>query len=116
MADDVWTAGAASEPDLKDLARTAWTLGLVAVGLAMVAPCTSYLTAFGALPLGLMALARARRVTEAGGGDEATGVYARTAQITGLIAAVWSGLLLLFLGSIVLLYAGMFAMVFAGQL
>lgn len=116
MADDQWATGSATESDLREQARTAWTLGLVAMGLAMVAPCGSYLTLLGALPLGLMAMSRARRVLDHGSLDEGTEVYAKTGQITGLISAIWAGILLLIVGSVVLMYVGLFALAFSGNL
>ena len=99
----------AVDPDLRDTARNAWTFGVVAVVLATVAPCASYVTVAAALPLGLLAMSRARTVLASPNVDEATTIYARTGQILGLGAAAWSVLLLLFVSAIVLLYFGMFA-------
>ena len=80
----------AFDTDLRDVARNAWSFGLAAVLLAMIAPCASYMTLLAALPLGLVAMSRARIVLAAPNVDSTSEVYARTAQITGLSAAVFS--------------------------
>lgn len=100
---------------LRDDARAAWGFGIAAILLAMVAPCMTYVTAMIALPLGLIAMSKAKAVL-AQGPDEATEVYARTGQILGVTAAVWSGLLLFLLLSIVMLYAGIFGLAILGNL
>ncbi len=107
-----WAAPAAVDPTLRETARSAWTFGLLAAGLAMLTPCSSYMTALMALPLGLFAMSRARAVLESGAPlDEATELYAKTGRITGLTAAIVSGVIVTFVLAIILLYAGMFAMV-----
>ncbi len=98
------------DAELRDIARNAWSFGLLAVVLAMVAPCGSYLTLLAALPLGLVAMSRARAVLSAPNLDPTTEVYARTGQITGLSAAIWSGIILVLLLAFILLYAGVIAM------
>jgi hypothetical protein len=99
-----------SSSSLRDDARTAWGFGIAAVLLSMVAPCMSYMPALIAVPLGLVAMRKAQGVL-ASAPDEATEVYARTGQILGIVGAVWSAILLLFLGAILLMYGGMFALI-----
>ncbi|MEZ4236076.1 MAG: hypothetical protein R3F59_07925 [Myxococcota bacterium] len=100
---------------LRDKARNSWTFGIAAVILAMLA-CGSYITVLIALPLGIMATSNARAVLASPDLDGVSEVYARTGQITGLAAALWSGLVLLLLLAFIVLYGGMFAMVFAANL
>jgi hypothetical protein len=97
-------------PSARDDARTAWGFGIAAVLLAMVAPCMSYMPALIAVPLGLVAMSKAKQVL-AEQADEATEAYARTGQILGIAGAVWSTVLLLFIGAILLMYAAMFALI-----
>ena len=97
-----------SEESVRQKARTAWSLGLVAIILCVVAPCAGYISLLAALPLGWIAMAQARRVLE-DGPDEASEAYARTAQITGVTSLVWSSLMLLAFIGFVLLYAGLIA-------
>lgn len=99
---------------LREEARSAWGFGLAAMGLAMVAPCGSYITLLAALPLGIIAMSRAKRILEGGGTDldAATQVYAETARLTGLMAAIWSALILVIVVLFILLYVGMFAVMF----
>ena len=99
--------------ELHEQARSAWIFGLTAKALAMVA-CGSYVTLLAALPLGLLAMSRARALLEGPHAlDPAVDVYARTAKVSGLMAALWSGLLIALFAAIVLLYVGVFAMVLA---
>ncbi len=105
----------ADSSTLRDDARTAWGFGIAAILLAMVAPCMTYITAIVALPLGLVAMSKARGVL-AQGPDEATEVYARTGQILGVVAAIWSAVLILIVGMIVLMYAGIFGLAIMGSL
>lgn len=108
-----WAAPAAVDPTLRETARTAWTFGLLAMGLAMLTPCSSYMTTLIALPLGMVAMSRAKVVLESGAPlDEATELYAKTGRITGLSAALFSGMFLLFVASIILLYMGLIAAMF----
>lgn len=98
---------------LREIARNAWTFGLLAIGMAVMIPCTSYLSALAALPLGLVAVGRARGVLEAERKvDEATEVYARTGRILGLMAAGVSGTFLALVVTFILLYAFMVAAIF----
>jgi hypothetical protein len=99
------------DPALRDKARTAWTLGLAAIILAMLACGSSYVTLLPALPLGLLASSNARAVLGHPDLDAVSEVYARTGQITGLAAALWAGLGILLILAVVVLYAGMFAFV-----
>jgi hypothetical protein len=106
--------GAAVDEENQNQARQAWTFGLAAILLCVVAPCASQMTLILALPLGWIAFAKARRVLADGPSlDEATEVYARTGQITGLVALAWSVFMLLMLAFVILMYVGMFAMVIA---
>jgi hypothetical protein len=115
-ASSPYTAPAASP--LREEARSAWGFGIAAMGLAMVAPCGSYITLLAALPLGIIAMTRAKRILEGAGGelDAASQVYAETARLTGLMAAIWSGIVLAFVVLFILLYAGMFAVIFGAAL
>lgn len=97
------------DQELRDIARNAWSFGLAAVLLAMVAPCGSYMTLLAALPLGLLAMSRARGVLAAPNLDPTTEIYARTGQITGLSAAIWSGFILIMVIGFIVLYAGLIA-------
>jgi hypothetical protein len=108
---------ASGSESLKETARTAWTLGLVAIILAVCASCSSGMTAIGALPLGLMATMRARTVLASADLDPVSEVYAKTANITGLVALLFSLLYITVIGGIILLYGGLIvAMVAAGNL
>jgi hypothetical protein len=98
---------------LKETARTAWTLGLVAIILAVCGSCSSGMTLLGALPLGLMATMRARTVLGAHDLDPVSEVYAKTANITGLVALLFSVVYITVIGSIVLLYGGLVAAMLA---
>ena len=101
---------------LRDKGRTSWTLGIAALVLAMLA-CGSYVTLLLALPLGMLAASQARAVLADPALDATTEVYARTGQITGIIAALWSGIILMLLVSLVVLYAGIFGLaIVAGNL
>lgn len=102
----------AGDRSLLEDARNAWAFGLAAMGLAMVAPCGSYVTLLAALPLGIVAMSRAKRILEGGVAiDGATEAYARTARLTGLMAAIWSALVIVMVILFMLLYAGMIAVV-----
>jgi hypothetical protein len=101
------------DPALRETARNAWTFGLLAIGLTVLIPCSSYITALVALPLGMVAVARARAVLDGDRKvDEATEIYARTGRILGLMSAGVSGLFLAIVLLIILLYAGMLIAMF----
>jgi hypothetical protein len=101
------------DPALRETARNAWTFGLLAIGLTVLIPCTSYLSILAALPLGLIALARARAVLDGERVmDEATEVYARTGRVLGLMASSVSGLFLVLVGTFLVLYLALIAMAF----
>lgn len=102
------------DPELRELARSAWTFGLLAMGLAMLTPCSSYMSTLMALPLGLFAMARARAVLESPVQlDEATELYAKTGRITGLSAALFSGIFLVLIGTFIVVYVGFILAMFA---
>jgi hypothetical protein len=101
---------APSDSSLLEDARSAWAFGLAAMGLAMVAPCGSYVTLLASLPLGIIAMNQAKRILEGGVKiDGATEAYARTARLTGLMAAIWSGIVLALIALIVVAYGGLIA-------
>ncbi len=102
-------------PGLQQDARQAWGFGLVSVLLCIVAPCSSYMTLLLALPLGGVAWLSGRRIL-ASSPDEVTEVYARTAQITGMISLIFSTLMLLFAVVFVVLYGGLIAALVAADL
>ena len=67
-----------------------------------------------ALPLGLFAMARARAVLESPVQlDEATELYAKTGRITGLSAALFSGIFLVLIGTFIVVYVGFILAMFA---
>lgn len=101
---------------MKDEARTAWTLGLVAIILAVFSSCSSGMTLLGALPLGIMATMRARTILGAHEIDAVSEVYAKTANITGLIATIYSLIYLTLIAGIILLYGGAIAMVILSEM
>ncbi|MEQ1500740.1 MAG: hypothetical protein ABMB14_00850 [Myxococcota bacterium] len=103
----------AFDQKLRNEARAAWTLGLAAVLLAMVAPCGSCVTLVASLPLGLMATTKARTVLAATNLDAASEAYARTAQITGIASAVWASMILLLVMAYISLYFGVIAIAVA---
>ncbi len=99
------------DPGLREAARNAWTFGLLAIGLTVLIPCSSYVSVLAALPLGLIAVQRARAVLEADRPvDEATEVYARTGRILGLMSAGVAGMFLAIIVAVIVLYAGLIAM------
>ncbi|MCB9684938.1 MAG: hypothetical protein H6738_15530 [Alphaproteobacteria bacterium] len=103
----------AVDHDLRELARSAWTFGLLSMGMSMLTMCSSGMTALMGLPLGLIAMARARAVLESSVPlDEATELYAKTGRIAGLSGALFSGLYIVLVGSFVLLYVGMIVAMF----
>lgn len=110
----MWTAPEGGDDTLREQAKTAWSMALTATVLAMLSPCMGYVSLFAALPLGLVALSRSRRILETGS-DEATEVYARTARTLGIAAAAFSGFFLVMLILIVFLYAGLIAFVIAAE-
>ena len=105
----MWSAPQGGRPDLREQARSAWIMALVAIVLGLVNPCLSGVTLFATLPFGLVALSRARRVLSADP-DEATAVYARTARILGIASAIYGGVGVVLFVMIFGLYALMFAM------
>lgn len=110
-------AAPAVDPALRETAQSAWTFGLLALGLAMLAPCSSQMTLLAALPLGLVAVNRARAILESPTAvDEATQVYAQTGRVAGLGAAIYSGLMLVFFLAFILLYVSLFAAMFGAAI
>ncbi len=102
-----------ADPSLRETARSAWTFGLIAVGLALLIPCSSWISALGALPMGLVAVGRARQVLDGERSvDEVTEVYAHTGRLLGLMSAAVSGLFLLVLFAVITVYAVMIAAMF----
>jgi len=79
----------------RDRAREAWSFGLIAIILVALDGCSGGMTWLAALPLGWIAMTRARRIL-AKRPDGITELYARTAQITGMGAAIISGIWVLF--------------------
>ena len=80
--------------DLRQRATTANTLGIVSVIMCLVAPCATYMPLLFAFPLALITVHYGRSVL-AEDPDEITTVYARTGLTLGVIALVYSALLLL---------------------
>lgn len=109
------SSGTGPEFDLAGRAKTANTLGLIAVIMAMLGACSGYVTFFFAFPLGLIAVHYGRTVM-AEAPDEVSAVYARNAMSMGIVAAIYSAMWLLFIFLIVLFYGGLIAAVMAGNL
>lgn len=100
--------------EIRQKAESAWSFGIAAMGLAMIAPCGSYVTLLAALPLGILAMTRARDLLEGTTPlDEGSEITARHARLTGLLAALWSGVLIALLLAVICLYLGLFAVIFA---
>ncbi len=97
--------------DRRGEARAAWGFGLAAMGLCVVAPCSSGMSLVIALPLGAVASVRGRRLLAAGP-DAVTEAYARTARITGDFALIWSVLVAVSGGVFLLLYGSLIAALF----
>jgi len=91
----------------RDRSREAWSMGIGALVLTALQACAP-ITAFAAVPLGWIAMSRARTLLADPEIEGITEVYARTAQITGTIALVvsgiWAAFICLFLGG----YASIF--------
>lgn len=112
-----FAAPESNSTSLRETARMAWTLGLVAIILATISSCSSGMTLLGALPLGIMATLRARTVLGDPDLDPVSEIYAKTANITGLVATIYSIMYLTLIFGILLLYGGMFMALFAaGQM
>lgn len=111
-ADDIF--GEQGDVAALDRARTAWTLGLLAGGLCLAAPCSSYMTLFIALPMGGFATWYARGAL-AGSPDELTVAYGRTGLITGVVSLIYSMLFLTVLAAVILMYGAMFAAIILGS-
>lgn len=100
---------------LRDTARTSWTLGIIAVILAMLSPCSYYALLLAALPLGILATMRGREVLASPERDEVSEIYAKTGNIVGLAATIYSLVLLTVMAGFVLLYGGMIALMVTGN-
>jgi len=97
---------------VRERARTAWTLGLVAMTLAMVGMCFSYMPFLLAIPVSIFALQQARTALGSPAIDEPGRIYGRTAQITSTIALSFSTFVVVIMVSFITLYFGMFAFIF----
>ncbi len=94
-------------------ARTASTLGLVCVGLVLLAPCASCLPMVFALPLALVALRYARDARLGHEDDPVVEAHVRNATATSVMAALYSALVLLLVASYFMLYIGIIALAIA---
>lgn len=93
---------------VKGSARLAWILGTVAISLAMVGPCFSYLPMVVAIPLAIVSIFQARTALASSSLDESGQVYGQTAIVSAVLALVWSVVVLGILLAIVALYFGFF--------
>jgi len=87
--------------DARDQASMASSLGLIAVGLCLIAPCMCYMPYFPALPLGILAIAKGRGLRIDYPNDDAVSGLGGVAMATGvmsvLIALLWLSLIFLYL-------------------
>jgi hypothetical protein len=92
--------------DARDQASLASTLGLLAVGLCLIAPCVCYMPYLPAIPLGILAIAKGRGLRMDYPEDDAVsglgGVAIATGLMSVLIALLWLSLIFLY----VFLYVG----------
>jgi hypothetical protein len=93
---------------VKGTARMAWILGTVAIALALVGPCMSYVPMMMAIPLAVVAIAQARGALRSSAIDEAGQVYGQTATVNAIMALSWSIIVLGIIALIVLMYFGFF--------
>ena len=85
-------------------ARLAWILGTVAISLAMVGPCFSYLPMVAAIPLSIASIWQARAAMKLAEADEVTQAYGQTAVVSGALALSWSAVVLTIIVVLVALY------------
>lgn len=87
--------------DARDEASTASTLGLLAVGLCLIAPCLCYMPYFPAIVLGILAIAKGRTLRIDYPSDDAVnglgGVAVASGLMSVLIAALWLSIIFLYL-------------------
>jgi len=101
--------------EARDRARTSSTLGTLSIVLCLVAPCASCLTLFFALPLSLVSIQFARTAME-DSEDELTIAYGRNGMTLGVIALIYTLIMLFIAFCYVMLYVVMFGAIFAGTI
>jgi hypothetical protein len=103
--------------DARDEASSASTLGLLAVGMCLIAPCMCYVPYFPAVVLGILAIAKGRTLRADYPSDDAIsglgGVAVATGLMSVLIASLWLSLIFLY----IFLYVGvvLFAVIAASM-
>ena len=104
------------DPDdpLKD-AKMANAIGLLAVALCLVSPCSSYMSTFLALPVSMMGLYYARKVLSEEP-DDVSEAYARTGMTLSVLSLAYAALVLLILMAVIGVYALVIAAAVAGSL
>ncbi len=89
--------------------RNASLYGLIATAMSLLGMCSSCMTLFLALPLGIMAIMQARRALESD--DELARAQGQAGMALGLMSTIYAALWLLIILMYVLMYVGMIAMV-----
>lgn len=93
---------------VKGTARMAWILSSIAIALAMVGPCFTYIPMLLAIPLAAISIYQARTALRSSAIDEAGQVYGQTAVVSSVMALSWSLIVIGILIVIIMLYFGFF--------
>ena len=96
-------------------AKMANSMGLIAVMLCLVSPCSSYMSTFLALPVAMMGLHYARRVL-AEQPDDVSEAYARTGMTLSVVSLAYAALVLMFLVVFISVYVAFIAAAIMGNL
>ena len=111
---DPFAGESADRAEQNQTAQTAAMLGIVAMLLGMLACCSSGMTTLAALPLGLIAVSMARRADEEGPSPEGEAkAYIHVAKMTGWMATIYSGIVILMVIAYIALYVVLFGAIFA---
>lgn len=108
------SSGAEAQRD-REQAREAWSFGIAALALTSVTGCGGFpMTSLVALPLGWIAMTRGRRLL-AQRPEPVLEIYARTARVTGLIAVVINGALVVGISLVIVGYVSFIVAMVAGS-
>ena len=103
----------ASLLDVRDDARLAATLGILANALSLVAPCICYLPCIPAIFIGIFAMTKARSAKLEYPQDDAVTGLADVATLLGLMSTIHAAIWLLILLTYVIFYIGIIALAIA---
>lgn len=88
--------------------------GFVASMLALVGPCTCYVTSAAAIPVGAWALWTGLQARDAAGANADQREMAMVGMLSGLLSSLWSFLWVALIALYILVYVGFVLFVIAG--